>query len=98
MNQLRVLQVVTHMECGGLESMLMNYYRHIDREKFLREALFNVEYQPDVSSSQIVDNKNYIRESPKKLLTALCTPAGWMLTRYIRRKTKFISSLTHTVM
>lgn len=33
MNQLRVLQVVTHMDRGGLESMLMNYYRHIDREK-----------------------------------------------------------------
>ena len=33
MNQLRVLQVVTHMERGGLESMLMNYYRYIDREK-----------------------------------------------------------------
>ncbi len=29
----RVLQVVTHMERGGLESMLMNYYRHMDREK-----------------------------------------------------------------
>ncbi len=28
---IRVLQVVTHMERGGLESMLMNYYRHIDR-------------------------------------------------------------------
>lgn len=33
MNQLRVLQVVTHMERGGLESMIMNYYRYIDREK-----------------------------------------------------------------
>lgn len=30
---IRVLQVVTHMERGGLETMLMNYYRHIDREK-----------------------------------------------------------------
>ena len=29
----RVLQVVTHMERGGLESMLMNYYRHVDRKK-----------------------------------------------------------------
>ena len=38
------------------------------------------------SSSQIAGNKNYIRESPKKLLTVLCTPAGWMLTGYIRRK------------
>lgn len=30
---MRVLQVVTNMDRGGLESMLMNYYRHIDREK-----------------------------------------------------------------
>ena len=30
---MRVLQVVTHMERGGLETMLMNYYRHMDREK-----------------------------------------------------------------
>lgn len=33
MTPIRILQVVTHMERGGLESMLMNYYRHIDREK-----------------------------------------------------------------
>ena len=30
---IRVLQVVTHMNRGGLETMLMNYYRNIDREK-----------------------------------------------------------------
>lgn len=29
----RVLQVVTNMDRGGLETMLMNYYRHIDRDK-----------------------------------------------------------------
>ena len=33
MASIRVLQVVTHMERGGLESMLMNYYRQIDRTK-----------------------------------------------------------------
>ena len=33
MSPIRVLQVVTNMDRGGLESMLMNYYRHIDREK-----------------------------------------------------------------
>lgn len=33
MGEVRILQVVTHMERGGLESMIMNYYRHIDREK-----------------------------------------------------------------
>lgn len=30
---IRVLQVATYMGRGGLESMIMNYYRHIDREK-----------------------------------------------------------------
>ena len=40
------------------------------------------------SSSQIAHNRNYIKESPRKLLTALCTPAGWALTGWIRRKTK----------
>lgn len=38
------------------------------------------------SSSQIAGNRHYIKESPKKLLTVLCTPAGWLLTGYIRRK------------
>lgn len=30
---IRVLHVVTHMNRGGLESMIMNYYRNIDRTK-----------------------------------------------------------------
>lgn len=30
---LRVLQIVTKMDRGGLETMLMNYYRNIDRNK-----------------------------------------------------------------
>ncbi|MBT2709471.1 glycosyltransferase family 1 protein [Pseudomonas sp. ISL-84] len=33
MNPIRVLQVVTIMNRGGLETMLMNYYRKIDRNK-----------------------------------------------------------------
>ncbi len=38
------------------------------------------------SSSILAKNKNYLKESPRKLLTVLCTPAGWLLTQYIRRK------------
>ena len=33
MEPIRVLQVVTIMNRGGLETMLMNYYRKIDRSK-----------------------------------------------------------------
>lgn len=40
------------------------------------------------SSSQIAGNRAYIRESPRKLLTALCTPAGRILTAYIRHGEK----------
>ena len=30
---IRILHVVTNMDRGGLETMLMNYYRHIDHKK-----------------------------------------------------------------
>ena len=40
------------------------------------------------SSSQIAHNRHYIKESPRKLLTVLCTPAGWALTEWIRREAK----------
>lgn len=43
------------------------------------------------SSSQIAQNKNYIKESPKPILTVLCTPLGWLLTAVIKRKVKYDS-------
>lgn len=54
-------------------------------ESFKRLVMDCIHY---CSSSQIAGNRNYIRESPRKLLTVLCTPAGWMLTEYIRRSSK----------
>lgn len=30
---MRILQVVNHMDYGGVEAVIMNYYRHIDRKK-----------------------------------------------------------------
>ena len=30
---IRILQVVTIMDRGGLETMIMNYYRNVDRNK-----------------------------------------------------------------
>ena len=40
----RVLHIVTNMDRGGLETMLMNYYRHMDREKIQFDFL---EYRRD---------------------------------------------------
>lgn len=40
-----------------------------------------------VSSSILSRNKHFIRESPRKLLTVLMIPFGWLLTGYIKKKT-----------
>ena len=40
------------------------------------------------SSSFIAKNKNYIKESPKKMLTVLCTPIGWVLKQVIVLKNR----------
>lgn len=49
---IRILQVVTHMNRGGLETMLMNYYRNIDKEKiqfdFLVHRQENADYDAEI--------------------------------------------------
>ena len=40
------------------------------------------------SSSFIGGNKNYIQESPRKILTILASPFGWVLAQAIQRKMK----------
>ena len=44
---IRILQVVTHMNRGGLETMLMNYYRKMDRMKVQFDFLTHREYDGD---------------------------------------------------
>ena len=41
-----------------------------------------------VSSSILARNPHFITESPKKLLTVVCTPAGFVLSWMVRRKNK----------
>ncbi len=41
-----------------------------------------------VSSSILAKNKYFIKESPKKFLTVLAIPFGWLLTIYIQRKAR----------
>lgn len=51
---IRILHIVTTMNRGGLETMLMNYYRHIDRSKvqfdFLVHRDFEADYDQEVLS------------------------------------------------
>ncbi len=50
---------------------------------FKRLVIDNIHY---CSSSILSHNKHYISESPKKVLTVLCTIPGWILTKHIRKK------------
>lgn len=51
---IRILHVVTYMGRGGLETMLMNYYRHIDRSlvqfDFLTHRYFRADYDDEIES------------------------------------------------
>lgn len=44
---IRVLHIVTYMGRGGLETMIMNYYRHIDREKVQFDFLVHRDFEAD---------------------------------------------------
>lgn len=51
---IKVLHVVTYMDRGGLETMIMNYYRHIDKNKvqfdFLVHRNFEADYDKEIIS------------------------------------------------
>lgn len=44
---IRVLQIVTYMGRGGLETILMNYYRYIDRSKVQFDFLVHRDFEAD---------------------------------------------------
>ena len=46
-NPVRVLHIVTTMNRGGLETMIMNYYRHIDRSKVQFDFLVHRDFEAD---------------------------------------------------
>lgn len=43
----RILQVVTYMGRGGIETMLMNYYRHMDRTRVQFDFLVHRDFRAD---------------------------------------------------
>ena len=51
---IRILHIVTYMGLGGLETMLMNYYRHMPRDRiqfdFLVHREFNADYDKEILS------------------------------------------------
>ena len=64
------------MELGGVERSLLGLLDSIDYDRYDVD-IFLMRHSGELMP--------YLNPN-SKLLTALCTPAGWMLTGYIRRK------------
>ena len=60
---IRILHVVTYMGRGGLETMLMNYYRHIDRKKIQFDFLVHRNFQADYDE-EILEAGGHIYHVP----------------------------------
>ena len=82
------------------DGMTANQYRqYLDSPRSFAELRRAILSLPDVppkyllktaihycSSSQLGHDPHYVRESPRPFLTALCIPAGRLLTAYIKRR------------
>ena len=89
---------VEYMEDGSSLNMLKQYRRNPKGFAFIRidnmknpNASLNFKFKECihyVSSSFISKNKNYLRETPCKILTILAIPLGYVLYRYIMKNTR----------
>lgn len=93
----RILCRVEYQEDGSSKNMLRQYLKNPKGFAFIRKV--DMKYNKSlkrqfitcihyVSSSILSKNKNFLKESPKKIMTALAIPSGIALTRYIKWKTK----------
>ena len=93
----RVVCEVEYQADGSTGTMWKQYLANPNGFAFLRKVMMQypeskkrmiIDCIHYCSSSQIAHNKDYIRESPRKALTVLCTPLGWILTGIIKKKAK----------
>ena len=61
---IRVLHIVTHMNRGGLETMIMNYYRHIDRSRLQFDFLVHRSNMADYDEEILSMGGKIYRLSP----------------------------------
>lgn len=90
-----VLCNVEYQADGSSKTMWKQYLKNPKGFAFWRKVCMQYSESPKrkivdcihyCSSSYIAGNKNYIMESPSKVLTVFCTPAGMLLMKYIRSK------------
>lgn len=91
------LACVEYQQDGSTNSMYKQYLNNPKGFAFWRTVRmqYNTSFKRNVidcihycSSSILAGNKNFIKESPFKLLTVMCVPFGFLLTISIKKKTK----------
>lgn len=60
---IRILHSVSNLDRGGIETMLMNYYRHIDRDKVQFDFVCN-KLKPGAYDKEVTDMGARIFHSP----------------------------------
>lgn len=97
-----ILCNVEYQEDGSSMNMYKQYLRNPKGFAFMRKVdmLYNETFKENVktcihyvSSSIISHNSNFIKESPKKVLTILAIPFGIVLTVYIKIKSNSLMSI-----
>ena len=90
-----VLVNVDYQPDGSSATMFKQYLKYPKGFAFWRKVCMKypeslkripVDCMHYVSSSLISGNKHYIKESPRKVMTILMIPAGYLLTWYIKKK------------
>ena len=92
-----ILCNVEYQEDGSSKNMFRQYLKNPKGFAFIRKV--DMKYKKGikshfkscihyVSSSIISNNRHFISESPKKILTVLAIPFGVVLTMYIKRRAK----------
>ena len=92
-----ILCNVEYQQDGSSNSMWKQYYRNPKGFAFLRKFYmqYNTSFKRNimdaihyVSSSKLAGNKHYIKESPKKLLTIIMIPFGYLFSKIVIKKGK----------
>lgn len=73
MKKIKILHIVSNLDCGGAETMIMNIFRNIDREKFQFDFLClnpkeNSKYENEIKK---LNGNIYIVENPKQKIKYL---------------------------
>ena len=96
-NPIRVLQVVTVMNMGGIENLLMNLYRNIDRDKIQFDFVVH-ESKKGFFDDEIINLGGRIYHAPKyKIYNAAAYKKWWNNFFKSHNEYKTIHSHTYTI-